>query len=306
MNLAFSTLLIAAIAAPGGLFFEAYRRGLSNRPYEPTSLPATTFLYLLFSIPVHLISSGLAELLIRGGAYGLFRLGLRHTSAVATSLESSIRPKGRFLLALVVGRGNSTKALYDLSYNWASTHLELLLAYFMFAGAVGFGLGLLAQWVVRRLRWDVKLRILRMQPDIWYLFSADYTTLLKRNFVPKNLLPKSRWRDPADSVLVAAAVEVGNEAYILWGLLVDYETDRGDEIKRLMLSNVVRRTLGEDRDLDNEPPKLFPPANDKRFYPIQGDVLVVDYKYVLNMNVRYVYASVKRHKPTQLQVVTTA
>jgi hypothetical protein len=74
------------------------------------------------------------------------------------------------------------------------------------------------------------------------------------------------------------------------GYLRDYAVDRDGELKRLHMNSVVRRRIGDDREPGQ---KQQIPDRSGRFYPITGDELVIIFKDVRTLNVRYLYIKPK-------------
>jgi hypothetical protein len=81
-------------------------------------------------------------------------------------------------------------------------------------------------------------------------------------------------------------VEHAGQVYLYVGYLRDYAVDRDGELKRLHLNSVVRRRIGDDR----EPGQVqHIPDRTGRFYPITGDELVIIFRDIRTLNVRYLY-----------------
>ncbi len=73
-------------------------------------------------------------------------------------------------------------------------------------------------------------------------------------------------------------------------MLRHYVVDRQGELARLHMNSVVRRPIGHDRKQD-QAQQL--PDRTGRFYPITGDELVIVFKDVRTLNVRYMYLKPK-------------
>jgi hypothetical protein len=142
--------------------------------------------------------------------------------------------------------------------------------YFLLASLVGLLLGRLAQLLVRGTELDRRLGSLHFANDWHYLFSGEI----------------HRDRPPPDAVVVAATVEHAGQVYLYVGYLRDYAVDRDGELKRLHMNSVVRRRIGDDRG-PGQTQQL--PDTSGRFYPITGDELVIIFRDVRTLNVRYLY-----------------
>ncbi len=81
-----------------------------------------------------------------------------------------------------------------------------------------------------------------------------------------------------DFILVAAIVDVAGSATLYVGILADFFFDPDGHLDRLVLENVSRRPLANDRT-DGE---------DQRFYRIDGDYFVIRYTEAITLNVQYV------------------
>jgi hypothetical protein len=74
------------------------------------------------------------------------------------------------------------------------------------------------------------------------------------------------------------------------GVLRHYAVDRQGELARLHMNSVVRRPIGEDR---RQGQAQTLPDRSGRFYPITGDELVIVFRDVRTLNVRYMYLKPK-------------
>lgn len=143
-------------------------------------------------------------------------------------------------------------------------------AYFAAASMLGLVVGWTAQRVVRSAGLDRTFSAFRFANDWHYLFKGEI-----RPDLPK-----------PDFVVVAATVEHAGQAYLYVGVLRHYSVDRQGELARLHMNSVVRRPIGEDRT-PGQAQQL--PDRTGRFYPITGDELVIVFRDVKTLNVRYMY-----------------
>ena len=143
-------------------------------------------------------------------------------------------------------------------------------AYFVIASLLGLVLGSITQRVVRSAQLDRTLPAFRFASDWHYLFEGEIRPDLPR----------------PDFVVVAATVEHAGQAYLYVGALRHYAVDRQGELARVHMYNVVRRPIGGDRAPDQAQQI---PDRSGRFYPITGDELVIVFKDVRTLNVRYMY-----------------
>lgn len=143
-------------------------------------------------------------------------------------------------------------------------------AYFLGASLLGLALGSIAQRIVRYMQLDRTFPAFRFASDWHYLFEGEIRSDLPR----------------PDFVVVAATVEHAGTAYLYVGVLRHYAVDRQGELARLHMNSVVRRPIEEDRAPGQEQRM---PDHSGRFYPITGDELVIVFRDVRTLNVRYMY-----------------
>lgn len=99
-----------------------------------------------------------------------------------------------------------------------------------------------------------------------------------------------------DSILtVSATVDLGDETYIYWGVIKDYYFKKG-EIDKIILKGTRKIKLSSESTSkdENDPEKLLDPAKGfdnlirNEFKGIRGDLFILDYKDIRNLNVDYV------------------
>jgi len=142
--------------------------------------------------------------------------------------------------------------------------------YFVVASLLGLVLGWMAQRFVRSMQLDRTFSAFRFASDWHYLFEGEIRSDLPR----------------PDFVVVAVTVEHAGQVYLYVGVLRHYAVDRQGELARLHMNSVVRRPIGGDRQHGQEQQQ---PDRRGRFYPITGDELVIVFRDVRTLNVRYMY-----------------
>ncbi|MCW7539628.1 hypothetical protein OOT46_17430 [Aquabacterium sp. A7-Y] len=172
----------------------------------------------------------------------------------------------RLLLNLL---GSHPEAQRDASER-IGAQADWLAFYFVSLYLASWLLPTLARDFVSARRWD-RLgsrfgRVLRFNDAPWYylLSGAD--------FAPGEV---------PDLILISAVVNVGKEPWLYVGVLDDYFMTPSGDLDRLVLQNVRRRRLADDR----EGPDADAPD---RFYAIDGDYLVLRYTESTTVNVKYV------------------
>ncbi|WKB53125.1 hypothetical protein [Eleftheria terrae] len=146
-----------------------------------------------------------------------------------------------------------------------------LAAYFVSLYLSSWLLPPLARRAVSARRWDrwgTRLgAVLRFNEAPWYylLSGADF---------PADAVP--------DLILVSAVVDIGRESWVYVGVLDDYFMTPAGDLDRLVLQSVRRRRLAADRGEGESD------DGTERFYPIDGDYLVLRYTESTTLNVKYV------------------
>lgn len=212
MNLAFSALVLIALAAPGFVAWYAYRTeersyvGLHSRPPLDQVLLA-----LIVSVLLHLPCV-------------IFCCVISRWSGVTVDLDSVVR-----LLA-----GVSRKAEVESITKYPFWILLYFLAILMLACLFGW----LLRTVVRKYRLDRRIPILRFN-DWYYLLMGDRDLYTCPGF-------------DRGGVYLAAVVEIGGDNYLYRGFVHDFFLDRQGDLNRLVLVAASRRKLTDDRKKDEE------------------------------------------------------
>lgn len=108
----------------------------------------------------------------------------------------------------------------------------------------------------------------------WFRFSqAPWYYLLTAADLPDSEKP--------DLILASAIVQAGKDAYLYSGVVEYYYVSEEGQLDRLVLSGAGRRRLDADKASADQP-------RDERFYPIDGDFLVLRYEEVVTLNIQYV------------------
>lgn len=180
------------------------------------------------------------------------------------------------LLLVSADRGNA----YEAAIHRISAHPEGPFWYLITLCAAARLLGGVPRQLIRLTRLDREGRTgaawLRADTPWYYLFSGYDATPMP------------------DAVLISAVVEVGKDAYLYVGRLVEYFLDRSGAIDRLVLEDVWRRPLGADRA--DVPTAASTPADwaaaEERFYRIEGDYFVLAGSEIRTLNIRYLQLEV--------------
>lgn len=260
MNLALPALVITLLLLPGVLLSYTYRRGVFGK--SPLSLgPFQNEIGrgIVWAVAVHAVGA-----LVVGGLPG-------------TDLDSSA-----FLALLSGWPGDASVGLAD---DFAAVHQNLLpiALYVLVTTAAAAGVGLLLHGAVRRLQLDLRYRMFRFDNDWYYLLSGEARVFRAGEEAPSRDEIRQEMERKFGFAMVSALVEHGGSLVLYWGVLVDYHFADGD-LDRLVIANAQRRSL------DVAAARVYgtpPPPQDERFYPIDGDYLVLPYAAVKNLNVTY-------------------
>ncbi|HEU4622951.1 MAG TPA: hypothetical protein VFS42_12080 [Burkholderiaceae bacterium] len=126
------------------------------------------------------------------------------------------------------------------------------------------------RWLIERYRLDRSeskfSRLFRFSGAPWYylLSGADFA---------ENERP--------DLILISAVVSIAGEIFLYTGVLDDYFLNQDGDLDRLILTQVMRRPLSEDRKPEVQGRDL------ERFYRIDGDCFVLRYNEITTLNVEY-------------------
>jgi len=104
-----------------------------------------------------------------------------------------------------------------------------------------------------------------------------------------------------DLISISAIVEVAKEAVLYVGFLDDFYFDSDGQLDRLILQQVSRRPIANDKPTG-------PSTADQdtgRFYPIDGDNFVLRYSEAITLNVQYVKLTAARAADDDLPVIPT-
>ena len=254
MNFALPAITLLLLLMPGILAVQGFLGRIGRKTSDPVGQAGLTW-------------AGLVALLIAPVIHLVLGAVLHVVDAPPPDLHA--------LLVLLSGqfddRAGFTRAINAvIGSPWQVT------LYFLAASLLGLVFGSIAQRFVRSAKLDRTFPAFRFASDWHYLFEGEIRS--------DSDLPRPEF------VVVAATVEHAGQAYLYVGVLRHYAVDRQGDLARLHMYNVVRRPIGEDRQ-PGQPQQL--PDQSGRFYPITGDELVIVFRDVRTLNVRYMYLKPK-------------
>lgn len=167
-------------------------------------------------------------------------------------------------------------------------------------------LGLLAFFLVRKLKLDVKFKVLRFKNQWYYIFSGEIRFFKKfvnaHNWLTEinGKANKYKFYPPYVDILL----DNNGKSELYSGYVVDYDLDYENinDLDQIYLMGPNRWRLiksgYEKAELKN---KGFLIRGEKVKVPIPGDVFVLDAKKILNMNLTYIPYEYKQEKEVGLQ-----
>lgn len=176
---------------------------------------------------------------------------------------------GQMVRLLVDGRVATNDSGLSSVFHRLDQYPTEPLLFFVAANLLAGTAAALWRVLVKRLRLDHYYTHLRPPAPWHYIFSGVDVV----DFVP-------------DAVIVAALVPLKESTYLFTGLLRDYEVTEKGELDRIVISQAARRRLDDDRKSDNSASRLSP-ENFDRFYPIEGDTLVLRASEFMTLNVKF-------------------
>jgi hypothetical protein len=260
MNIAFPALVVLLLLLPGVLFSYAYRRGTWSSPISFGSVSNEVARGALFALPVHLLTTLLAESLGPSVDYEALAL-------VLTGRIDPATPHG----------ASALRAIAD--------HPRWILSYFAGASAVGFVLGLACFGFVRTFYLDLRLNLLRFDNPWYYLLSGEAEIVQRLDHESLNDQEIEAAKEDVGGVYISAVVEQGGAPVLYWGTLSDFYFDSTGALDFLVLQEAYRRPLvsGDDPERD-----ALPPASEDYYY-VRGDYFVLPYADIKTLNVDYFY-----------------
>lgn len=81
---------------------------------------------------------------------------------------------------------------------------------------------------------------------------------------------------------MSSIVNVSGKAYLYTGILDGYFIDHEGNLDRLIMQEVMRRPMADDKTPDTLGREL------DRFYPIDGDYFVLRYSEAITLNIEYI------------------
>jgi hypothetical protein len=247
MNIAVGALVLLLLIFPGILFRFAYLSGPYSRKNFQSSISDEVVLSL---IPAFLIQS---------------------LAYCVTEYILSIDIDVSLLIRLVAQIQSITPQEFE-----AIEHSILFFAVYSTITCIfGFLSGKLFRNLVSRYNWDIKYHSLRFNNEWYYLLTGRILDF------PSNSGNSAK----INLVRVDVMSESQGTAIIYSGILREFYLSKTDGLDRIYLTNVYRRNLSDDSPREFTAP--LEQEFDDRYYKMPGDVFVIPYQLIKNINITY-------------------
>ena len=252
MNFLFATVLVLLLVSPGLAFFRAYYSDVFSIRYSRLTITDQLFRSVVPGITVQLIAFWVIQhysnYYVRIDLIGFLLLGAKEDNTLRASFNNLA-----VNLAPIIGY-----------------HVGLVLL-----GAVtGWGFRVL----VRRTKADRKYRFLRFDNAWHYLLTGEILEMSdQKNRSSIQLKEATHINYVLVDVLIK--LEQGNTLYS--GILERYELGEDGKLDAIYLTGAHRKGLIAGNETDSNDTTTV------KYYPVDGDLLVIPYAQVLNLNITY-------------------
>jgi hypothetical protein len=170
-----------------------------------------------------------------------------------------------------------TGADSEIDFNFILGSLPVFLLYILILIIIAAVLGLSARFMVRKLHLDLRYPFLKVNNEWYYLFSGEILDLLDTPGESKNV----------EMIQIDVLVSTGDGTMVYSGTLENYFLSKDNGLDRIYLSNVYRRKMKDDLDRTKPNVGYLDRYLDERYYAMPGDLFVVTYDKIINLNVTY-------------------
>jgi len=171
----------------------------------------------------------------------------------------------------------------DINFNTIRAGFLPFLIYTFSLILISAACGRLLRSIIRRLKLDIRYRFFRLNNEWHYLFSGEILDF-------PDVIGKS---ENIEIIQVDLLANTSEGSVIYSGILQDYYLSKDNGLDRLYLSQVYRRKLKDDLAYSDQSniQKL-----DERYYQMPGELFVIHYDKIINMNVTYHRFSLEEEK----------
>jgi len=253
MEFAVSAIFLIVLLLPGFILQTAYTKGFW-RWNSPTSNHS-----LSEQIPAGIVLAGVLHVV---------------WCAIAVALGHQINLQAIFML--LTGTYGHDEAHFDAAVSELTNNASRITFYFaslyLFAASIGY----LLHFAVRRLRLDKTTRIFRFNNHWFYLLSGEIA-----QFADSPI----QIDDEIDGLWLTTVVHHSDADYVYKGVVTDFFYDREGNLDRVYLTVAARRKLADDRQGE----EIGSAESESRYYPIEGDYLVLRYAEMSTINIDYFF-----------------
>jgi hypothetical protein len=252
MNFLFATVLVLLLVSPGLAFFRAYYSDVFSIRYSRLTITDQLFRSVVPGITVQMVAFW----------------AIQHFSNYYVRIDLI-----GFLL-LGAKEDNTLRA----SFNNLAVHLAPIIAYHVGLVSLGALLGWQCRLLVRRTKADRKFRWLRFDNAWHYLLTGEILEMADQK---TNSSVQLKEATHISYVLmdILIKLEQGNTLYS--GIMERYELGEDGKLDTLYLAGAHRKQLILSNEQEPDEAPIV------KYYPVDGDLLVIPYAQVLNMNITY-------------------
>lgn len=233
-------------------------------------LPGAISLKAYYSAFKHKESSRsipLSDLLIKGVVWSL----IFHVSILCFISFLGFTIDFHFFYNVLIGNPSKDFTYDNYQFN---RYVKQFISYILLLVFGGWASAKLLRYIVRTNRWDISFNGFTNYNYWFYIFSDAYSEGSRKN---------DRRSHDLIYVDVMTALDV-----IYCGILIDFNySPEKDELENIVIEGARRRTV------DKQDAKVLPPI------PVPGDILVINMKDVLNINVKYLEISESKTQSSQ-------
>jgi hypothetical protein len=247
MNIAVGALVLLLLIFPGILFRYAYLSG----PYSRRNFQS--------SVSDEVVLSLIPAFLIQTAAYCIIEFILH--------IDINI--------SLLVRLVSQISLVNPGEFEIVENSIVLFSIFNILTCTFGFFAGKLFRMLVFKNNWDIKYHSLRFNNEWYYLLSGRILDF------PTNAGDSRR----IDLVRVDVMSESQGKTIIYSGILREFYLSKADGLDRIYLTNVYRRNINDDM-----PREITAPIEqefDDRYYKMPGDLFVIPYQQIRNINITY-------------------
>lgn len=250
MNIALSTIFILVLILPGILFRFSYLKG----PYSKQNFKPSTIDEIIWAIVPSIFFHMLGYMVI--------------------DLFTSHRVNFKLLFLLM------SSSLEAIDNEVIHRNIYLFILYLSAILLFSFLFGLFIRRIVILLKLDYKSNFFRINNDWYYILT-------------NSLYDKRRSETPnqgaaTEFIQVDVLVKADKDYYLIYsGILSDFFLSKEDGLDKICLVEVYRRRFSDDLEEEVQEGGISMQQLGDRYYNMPGDLFVIPYSQILNLNISY-------------------